>query len=212
MEPNLKHQKDLIKEAFGVYPKQHYGMAEAVANISECNFGRLHVDEDFSAVEFLPIGPDVYSIVGTNFTNYAFPLIRYDTGDIAYGLKENVSCPCGRYGRTVASIDGRIEDYIVLKDGSRVGRMDHIFKDMQNIREAQIVQKIPGEINYLIVRGNNFTDDDHRQLLHETKRRLGDDISVIIDYVDNIEKSNNGKLRFVVNELDEAKIMNKKSG
>ena len=53
----LDHQIDQITRAFGVRPRQHYGMAEAIANISECGRGALHVDEDFAAVEFLP-NPD----------------------------------------------------------------------------------------------------------------------------------------------------------
>ena len=53
----LDHQRQLIQQAFGVRPRQHYGSTEAVANVSECEQGWLHVDEDFSAVEFEP-SPD----------------------------------------------------------------------------------------------------------------------------------------------------------
>ena len=41
----------LIERAFGVLPLEHYGMAEAVANVSMCPSRRLHVDEDFAATE-----------------------------------------------------------------------------------------------------------------------------------------------------------------
>ncbi|MFG0331818.1 MAG: hypothetical protein ACF8TS_00525, partial [Maioricimonas sp. JB049] len=53
-ESLLPHQKQIVKRAFGVEPIEHYGMAEGVANISQCPHGGLHVDEDYSAVEFLP--------------------------------------------------------------------------------------------------------------------------------------------------------------
>jgi len=135
----LPQQAKLIERAFGVRPRQHYGLAEGVANISECEYGKLHVDEDFSAVEFIPDSNGLgYRVIGTNFANLAMPFLRYDTQDLV--TLSNEICPCGRPGRLVASIDGRQEDYVVLRNGARLGRMDHIFKDMVNIREAQIYQ------------------------------------------------------------------------
>ena len=46
--------------------------------------------------------------------------------------------------------------YVVLPDGTRVGRMDHCFKDMVSVREAQIHQAQLGEITVRIVRGRNI--------------------------------------------------------
>jgi phenylacetate-CoA ligase len=60
-----------IKQAFGVKPRRHYGLNEAVANISECELGKLHVDEDFSAVEFVPRDDGTFLLTGANFTNPA---------------------------------------------------------------------------------------------------------------------------------------------
>ena len=136
----LKGQEEVMTRAFGIRPLQHYGLAEAVANISQCERGRLHVDEDFAAVEFLPEeSGQGHRIVGCNFTNLATPLLRYDTGDVV--TIDEQGCGCGRPGRVVAAIDGRREDYVELGNGARVGRMDHVFKDMTNIREAQIVYR-----------------------------------------------------------------------
>ena len=201
----LPQQADLIGRAFGVRPKQHYGTAEAVANISECEYGVLHVDEDFAAVEFVP-NPDGpgYRVIGTDFTNPATPLLRYDVQDLV--TLSDITCPCGRHGRTVASVDGRLEDYVVLKNGARLGRMDHIFKDMMNIREAQIYQKRAGEIIIRVVRGRNYTNVDEAALLHEIRKRVGDDTDILIEYVENLERSHTGKLRFVVSEIPEAKL------
>ena len=201
----LPQQADLIQRAFGVRPRQHYGMAEAVANFSECELGRLHVDEDFAAVEFLPTGDGhTYRVVGTNLSNPATPLVRYDVGDVV--TLASGTCPCGRPGRLVERVDGRQEDYVVLRDGTRVGRMDHIFKDMLRIREAQIYQAQPGEIVYRIVRGSGYRREDEQRLLEETQLRLGDRASVRIEYVDCISRGPSGKLRFVVSEIAGARL------
>jgi phenylacetate-CoA ligase len=191
----MPHQVAILSRAFGVRPCQHYGMAEAVGNASECEMGSLHVDEDFAAVEFVGQS-DPRRLVGTNFTNRATPLVRYDTQDLATVAFDR--CSCGREGRTITKIDGRQEDFIVLRNGSRVGRLDHIFKDLVRIREAQIVQNSPGEVLIRIVRGPEFGDRDEMSLRREVAQRLGSDTEVRIEYCAVLERTKTGKLRFVI--------------
>lgn len=194
----LPHQRHAIREAFGVEPRQHYGQSEAVANFSECPAGRLHVDEDFAAVEFVPVGDGTHRVVGTSFCNDAFPLIRYDTGDLA--RLDGAGCDCGLPGRIVASIDGRQEDLVELSDGSRVGRLDHLFKDMVRIAEAQIRQPRAGAATIAIVPRPGWSKADERALLDECRERFGERLKVEIDLVEAIPKTASGKLRLVVRE------------
>jgi phenylacetate-CoA ligase len=202
----LPYQSDVIERAFGVRPLQHYGLAEGTANVSQCDLRALHVDEDYAAVEFVPSGQDgLHRIIGTNFTNLATPLLRYDSEDLAT-VRTNASCPCGRPGRVIEQIDGRLEDYVVLRDGTRLGRLDHIFKDMVNIREAQIYQARPGHMTIRVVRGENYGETDERVLLRETTKRVGREMEVSIEYVARLPRSSVGKLRFVVSEIAEASV------
>jgi phenylacetate-CoA ligase len=197
-ESLLEHQKTAILKAFGLNPIQHYGNAEAVANISQGRNGHLSVDEDFSFVEFLPTGDGVYKIIGTNFTNYATPFIRYDTKDnVTLEEKANIH---GK-ARFISQIDGRIEDYIVLNDGTMLGRLDHIFKDMVRIREAQIVQNRPGQIEIKVVKGINYETGDENLLIKEIEKRCEEKICFTITYVENLLKTQSGKLRFVQRRL-----------
>ena len=200
----LPQQVALLEKAFGVRPRQHYGMAEAVANISECELGCLHVDEDFAAVEFLP-NPNGAGerVIGTNLSNPATPLLRYEVGDL---VTLGGTCACGRPGRVVAAIDGRNEDYIILRNGARLGRMDHIFKDMVNIREAQIYQREPGVITLRVVRRAGYSEVDERRLLEETRKRVGDDTEIRVEYWERLERSRTGKLRFVVSDIASGKL------
>jgi phenylacetate-CoA ligase len=202
----LSHQADLIDRAFGVRPRQHYGLAEAVANISECDMGALHVDEDFAAVEFEP-GPDGagHGIVGTNFSNPATPLLRYRTQDFV--TLSDLPCACGRPGRVVAGVDGRLEDYVVLRNGARIGRMDHVFKDLTNIREAQIHQRVPGEITIRVVRGNRYSRADETKLLREAGKRVGEGTAVHVEYVGQLDRSPSNKLRLVVSEIPRGRLV-----
>jgi len=180
-------------------------MAEAVANFSECEQGALHVDEDFAAVEFIPSDDGINStVVGTNFTNPAMPLLRYDVGDTARVM--DTGCPCGRPGRVVNSVDGRFEDYVILQNGTRIGRLDHAFKDLVNVREAQIRQSRPESLTVRVVRGSRYRPEDEVAMLSELRRRLGSDIEILVEHVDSIPRGRGGKLRFVVSELNDGQV------
>lgn len=194
----LPLQARLIKDAFGVAPIQHYGLAEGVANASQCPKGLLHIDEDFAAVELLPQADGVCRILGTNLCNEAMPLIRYDTGDLARPVAEG--CSCGLPGRVLEWIDGRQEDVVELTDGSRVGRLDHLFKDAVYVAEAQIRQERPGACTIALVPRPGFTVADERALVRECHARFGERLSVTIEVVHSIERTSSGKLRLVVRE------------
>jgi len=198
----MPHQARTLEAAFGVRPRQHYGLAEGVVNISECVNGRLHVDEDFSAVEFLPNeGGWGHRMIGTNFTNPVFGLVRYDTGDLVDLEDEDVCCTCGGTGRLVRGIEGRSEDYVTLRNGAIVGRLDHIFKDMVRVREAQIYQPDINSIVLRIVAGEGFSKIDERTLVKEARQRLGDEPEIMVQYCSDLPRTTRGKLKFVVSEV-----------
>ena len=202
-ESLLPTQKEVIEAFFQAPVRQHYGLAEGVANISECPHGKLHVDEDFAYVEFLPINglKNAYKIIGTGWSNTAFPLIRYDTGDVATISDMNAQCSCGLVGRVVDAIDGRKEDYIFLVDGTQVGRLDHLFKDIKGVTEAQLIQEIEGELIVLLVKNVHFSDHTLEQLNREFVQRFSDKLRLTIKFTDKIPRTKSGKLRFVVNRL-----------
>ena len=202
----LPQQRRLLRDAFGVEPREHYGMAEAAANFSECPLGALHVDEDFAAVEFLPAAVgEGCTVVGTNLSNPATPLLRYEIGDLA--AVGDTPCACGRPGRIVLRVDGRREDYVLLPSGARVGRLDHAFKDLVHVREAQIVQRRVGEVVVRVVPGPSFDAAERARLRDELRLRLGDDTAIRLEEVDAIERSHTGKLRFVISQLAEGQLL-----
>jgi len=202
-EQVLDHQREKITAAFGVEPTQHYGLAEATGNISEDPDGKLYVDEDFAAHEFLPTDqPHVADVVGTNLSNIAFPLIRYKVEDSVTFTGRRDS----RGRRLIDSINGRTDDYVVLPNGSKVGRLDFIFKGQTNVREAQIRQSRIGALTLRIVRGPAYSDQDEAEILSTARARISQDTEISVDYVDAIERTDRGKLRYVVSSLDEGKL------
>ncbi|MEK6328610.1 MAG: hypothetical protein AABM66_13955 [Actinomycetota bacterium] len=202
-ESLFPQQRELMRTAFGVEPREHYGMAEAVANASECEQGRLHVDEDLSFVEAIPDSSSgLVRIVGTNFSNPAMPLLRYSTDDLA--VIGDGRCACGRPGRIIERMDGRHEDFIVLRDGTRVGTANNIFKDATNVVEAQIYQPAPGVVVMRIVPGPAYSSADQARVLDEARLRLRADTEISIERWTRLPRSANGKLRLVVSGYEKA--------
>jgi phenylacetate-CoA ligase len=204
-ETLLPHQQNIIERAFGVPCRQLYGQSEAVASISECPLGRLHVDEDFGLLEFQPLEGGGHQLIATGYANFAFPLIRYELGDVV-DLELPRECPCGLPGTLVDRIDGRIEDNVLTPDGRKVGRLDHLFKDMINVRGCQIVQRRTDELLFRIIPGKGFSPDDLSALIRQVRRRLGAEIGLKCEFVAELPRTRRGKVRFVVSEINAGRI------
>jgi len=193
----LTRQHKLIEEVFGCPVRQHYGLAEGVANISECPNGSLHIDEDFSIVELIKDeARDLYRIIGTGLFNPAFPLLRYDTGDLA--RLSSTQCECGRPGRVISQIVGRSNDVLVLPDRTTCHLdPDSIFNDARGVVEWQIEQSRIDRIVLNIVRDQNYSINDEKKIVDEARSHLGNDINIQIKYVQRVERKLGGKLKFI---------------
>jgi len=187
-----------IENAFGCRVFDWYGQFERVAAIGTCEHGRYHLLSDYSYVEMLPAGDGVFELVGTGFNNMSMPLIRYRCGDYVVPAPVKESCACGRTFPLIEQIIGRVDDPIKLPDGRSIGRLDHIFKGVEGILEAQIRQDRADAVTLLIVPSPTFNDRNRDTLESNTRERLGDDIAFEIRFVNAIPRTKNGKFKGVV--------------
>lgn len=193
-ENMLSEKAKLIEKAFGVYPLQTYGQGERVACFYQWPNHQMYVSENYSAVELIPNGSGQYRVIGTSLYNFGMPFLRYETGDLVT-FEEN------KNGRLILTVDGRLEDIIKLKDGSQIGRLDFIFKDMVHVAAAQIVQKSYELLEIHIVRSSRYADNDERELTHMLNKYFAGRIKWRIVYCSEINRTSNGKLRMVKSEL-----------
>jgi len=201
----LDEYRKEIAEYWNCRTQNIYGQAENVVSIGECEKGSLHISSEFGYMELVDnegnpveIGKPG-KIIGSGFTNFAMPFLRYDTRDVA--ILSGKKCGCGRSLPVVQSIEGRSEDIIVTPDGRMVGRLDAAFKYSAGIELSQIVQNDPDSITVKIVRGDNYSSRDVDRLEIELRKRLGYKIKINYNFVDNIERTPLGKLRFVVSSV-----------
>jgi len=190
-------QRELIEKRFGCRVFDWYGQTEHVAAIGTCEQGRYHIISDYSYVELIPSEAGRYELVGTGLSNFVMPLIRYRTGDFVESDAVE-QCTCGRSFPVVKRIHGRDDDYVKLRDGRRIGRMDHVFKDVENILEAQIVQDTLDELVIRVVPSPKFGGSEEKILLKNASDRVGDGILIRIERTDSLERTRSGKLRNVI--------------
>ena len=171
-ETLLGIQRRAIRRAFGLSPRISYAAPCGLATIMEEPGGRLLVNEDHAAVEFLESGvDDTRRIVGTNLSNLAAPLLRYDTGDTVTVSSRLVQ---SHLPREVTSCTGASTDRIVLPSGVRIGRLERMFDDLVAVRTFLIVQHADLTIDIDIWTAPGFCLDDDVAIRDRVAARFGD--------------------------------------
>lgn len=197
--------RKVIEERFKCKVFDWYGLFERVAAIANCEHGRYHVLTDYSQVEFLEAGNGTHEIVGTNFNNSYFPLIRYKTGDHVV-LSDEEQCPCGRFYPIIKRIEGRVGDYLLGEDGQKIHILNHIPKGIDGLLACQFVQHKAQEVEVWTVRDESiFGTLQENQLINNTKGRLGEKMNIIVKYVDALPRTKNGKIRQAVCNVKDMK-------
>lgn len=183
-----------IEQAFGCRVYDWYGQAERVAAIGTCEFGNHHILTDYGLVELLSEGNGLFEIIGTGYNNKAMQINRYRTGDL---VKPSTQvCACKRVFPIVDSIIGRRDKVITLNDGRQISRLGHLFKDMKNIIEGQVVYKGNNHILLRVVPGPLWNESDAQQLIQVLNNRITG-ITSSIDTVPSIQRGANGKFEFI---------------
>lgn len=205
------HARATIAKAFGAPILNRYGSRE-VGNVA-CSCGAsdlLHVNEGWCHLEIVdesgkecPPGVEGDVLV-TLFGNKTMPLIRYRIEDRATWAAG--SCPCGRNTKMLAAINGRTNDYLMARDGSRISgvALTTLLYGVDGIRQFQYRQTEPGNVILAVVPLEPDRASDLVEHLREPTANLeqllrGGRVSISVE--DEITPSNSGKFRYVLNEL-----------
>jgi len=206
------HTKELLKTAFQCPVISRYSNMEngflAQQNTGECNefhlnlasyyFELLHPEKD------KPVKPgETGRIVVTDLFNFAMPLIRYDTGDMAIMAEKPA---CGATGLVFSKILGKRCDCVfdtsgnLLSTGVVINTM-WIYSD--EINQFQFIQN--GQNQYLLkLNCSNTPFTREKKLLSNLKFYLGKDAKITIEYVDEIPVLSSGKRKQMVNNYKPA--------
>lgn len=206
---NLFHdQRELIRQAFGVYPFSSYGHSEKLVLAAGCERnGNYHVWPTYGYFELLDeAGEPVTTpgqrgeIVGTGFINTVVPMIRYRTGD--YAIYGGDRCEeCGRNHSILLGIEGRWpQGNLMAADGGAISMTALNMHDdcMRLVLEYQFVQDKPGIARMLVKTGAGWTEDERKRVEKLVNCRLQGQVLISVDTVSDVIRTAVGKLPRVV--------------
>jgi phenylacetate-CoA ligase len=191
-----------IEAFFGCHCYDNYGQSEGVAAAMECAHGRMHVIAGAGIIEVLrpdgsPCRPgEVGEIVATGLLNDAMPLIRYRMRDYAAWAKEQ-SCRCGNRQPILEHLEGRLDDYLIVGDDRKVGRLSTALKRSPTIHSAQILQDSVDHAYLLIKPGAGYERRHALAVRDDLLEKVGRFNFDVIE-VPEIPKTPRGKTALVV--------------
>lgn len=76
-----------------------------------------------------------------------------------------------------------------------------IFSDMPGVLAYQIRQETLDELDILVVRGLDFSNDVERYVMSSLRALVGDGVQVTLHYVTDIPIPESGKRRYIVSKV-----------
>jgi phenylacetate-CoA ligase len=202
------YQRKAIERAFGCPVANGYGGRDAGFIAHECPHGGMHITAEDLIVEIvdqdgraLPPGA-LGEITITHLETRDFPFIRYRTGDM--GILSYWPCSCGRGLPLMEIVQGRSTDFVVAQDGKVMHGLALIYvvREIERIEEFKIIQESLDKTTVQIVAGPDFQRAlAERQITEAFKQRLGQKVTINIEYPEFISKERSGKFRYVISHV-----------
>ncbi len=175
-----------------------YGQSERVIFAAWCSQARQYHVNPFYGVTELVDG----ELVGSSFHNFGTPFIRYRTMDRAQPGASNCST-CGRNWQLLPRLLGREHEQLLTGTGryvsmSAMNMHDRIF---DRIVQFQFMQERPGAVNFRYVPRVPLTSDQENHVRRGLTAKLGQDMFLTMEPVNEIPRTKAGKTRLLDQRL-----------
>lgn len=191
-----------IEETFHCRVMDTYGARDAGVTAYEVKPGKYPLCYCVIPEVVDEIAPNTGTFLTTCFLNNAFPLIRYDFGDIVTINTEDPEFNTA----VLTKIIGRKSDVLHLDNGKvltspgftiLMNKFDVIAYNIQKISGTEVklqIQPVEGKWN----------NQQEQTLSNEMQKIVGAGCSFSIEYVDHFEEGKNGKRRYFMNDCIES--------
>lgn len=194
--------RKILEDYFQCPVYSRYGNEECGTMAQEDGTGYGHrVNNASYYVEVLDMEQDVPAkegeigrVVITDLFNYAFPMIRYENGDLA--IKKSLSD-----GRVYLSdVVGRKVDMLYTTDGRMVNWLRSLIfmKRFLDIKQFQIIQETETKFVWVLNTKNHSYEEI---IVKESKEVFGEDSQYEFRYVNEIPKMRSGKTQMTICKL-----------
>ena len=193
----------LLESAFTSKVYLRYGSRETDIIASECEQGRLHVNDDNLLVEVLAEPGQPYGrVVITDLWNYAMPLIRYEIGDFASPSEQ--TCPCGRGLSILAGVEGRSSEMFRTRDGRMVSGLwfTGVFREIPAVKRFQVRQTDYDAFHIRFTSDSNAAPDVLlADAFAKIRAQFGDASRITVVREDEIAQEGSGKFKFLISDV-----------
>jgi phenylacetate-CoA ligase len=201
----LPSQVERMEAAFGARVFPLYGHSERLIIAAPCEVTDVyHHTPDYGIAEVLSedgtgVAPgERGELTGTGLLNRSLPLVRYRTGDFA--TLAETSCECGRHWDRFTDVEGRWKQDML--DGASGARISIAALNMhgdifEHVARYQYYQDTPGRCVLRVMATPGFTDADEAAILEAYRAKVGDELDISIELVDDIPLTERGKLRLL---------------
>jgi phenylacetate-CoA ligase len=194
----------LVSRVFSTEVFDRYGTEEVGTIAVECSaHDGMHVNSESVIVEIIddegrrvPRG-SYGRIIVTDLFNFNMPFIRYDTGD--RGVLLTSPCSCGLQTPRIR-IEGRYSAYLEFENQ----RIHHLEFDgaldafANHIEQYQVVKTAADALEIRVVPAPAFTEDSRLRAKDSVMKLTGQGVSVTVVTVTQIEPTEQGKSRIVI--------------
>lgn len=194
-----------LESFFNTKVYNQYASSEGAPLIYECIKGNLHIDIRSGVFEVLDEDDQPTNngrMVVTSFTTTGVPLIRYDIGDVLE--LSDVVCNCGNNNPLAKAIHGRVDDYVYSPTRGKInlGNISNALKDTYGIRRFQVVQdKLTDVVINIQIDKTVYNDKVEKVFLQNLKDRLGSEMGISLNFMNEIPVEKSGKFRLVKNNV-----------
>jgi len=201
-EKLLPDMRKTIRDVFQCDVYDNYGLNDGGIGAYELSdHSGMRIDTERAVLEVVDEeGKQIHSgtgrIIGTSLWNTAFPFIRYDGGD--YGT---ISVkPDGT--QVLTEIIGRQQEILQTPEGKFIHGVffGFIFREMDSVRNFQVIQTDLDHITIKIVPDNSFDKSELETISRQIKER-SEKWQVQYEIVDEIETAESGKYHSVINKV-----------
>ena len=198
--------RNKLKKVFGcnvisLYSNQENGMLAV-----ECNENKeFHLNEASYIFELLKLDSDESAeegelgrVVITDLYNYAMPIIRYDTGDLAIRKSR---AECGIHTAVIAAVEGRRVDIIYDVNGVPLSphTVTNALWQFNKLKQFQLIQTGKKTYTFKVNDPQEHYSDD--ELVETCKDFFGESATIQIERVADIPVLASGKFKYLICEM-----------
>jgi len=203
----LPHNRKRIETAFQCKVFDQYGVMECGITAFECELHNgYHIGSTKGVIETINDSDQrIFNtsgrIISTDLDNFAFPILRYDSGDI--GTMSKRKCSCGRGFEILDSLEGRTREFLTAIDGTKVhgAVFSYLVRENPWINQYQVFQEEKGFLEIRIISTTTIDSGKVHSVEQFVNSKCGGGMTVNVIQVDDIPLSNNNKRQFIVSTI-----------